>query len=35
MLLGDHMDLDPEAAVTTFQELSDKGSPRGQLVILL
>lgn len=31
MLLGDHMDLDPEVAMTTFQELSDKGSPKGQL----
>ena len=32
MLLGDHMNLDPEAAMAIFQELSAKGSPKGQLV---
>ena len=32
MLLGDHMNLDPEAATAIFQELSAKGSPKGQLV---
>lgn len=33
MLLGDHMDLDPEVALKIFQELSEKGSPKGQLVL--
>ena len=26
------MDLDPEAAMAIFQDLSNKGSPKGQLV---
>ena len=27
------MELDPAAALAIFQELSDKGSPKGQLVL--
>ena len=29
------MQLDPAAALAIFQELSDKGSPKGQLVSLI
>lgn len=31
-LLGDYLEQDPEKALEIFQGLSNKGSPKGQLV---